>query len=429
MNAWSSGGKQMTDNIVAAAAGQKPPSVLDASNRPAIGATFAATVGLVFGPSTFLLFVFGVFVEPLSKTFGWSKPSILFAATIVSLMIMVVSPLQGYLIDRFGARPIVLSSCLAFALGLGGMYFLSSNISSFYIMYGLLPLLAIGLWPVSYLRVVSTWFEKRLGLAIGIANGGIGLGAAMLPPILTYIILNGSVQWAYVSLGVIVLLVVLPINALLLYESPETRPARGVASASNEDFKSLIKTQTFIVLTLAFFFLGFVNTGLVTNQISLLIDGGATPQQAAFVQAVFGLAVLIGRFLTGVLLDYVSAKRLMSVVCIGGAAACLLYAMGPAGAIVYLCAILIGMVYGAEFDVLSYIIKRSFGLASFGRVYGTIFAVFQLGAALGATLLPLSRTQFQSYGPGLAVYAAVLVLSGILFVVLKDRVGSEKAVA
>ncbi|KQZ48941.1 hypothetical protein ASD54_19170 [Rhizobium sp. Root149] len=419
----------MTDNIVAAAAGQKPPSVLDASNRPAIGATFAATVGLVFGPSTFLLFVFGVFVEPLSKTFGWSKPSILFAATIVSLMIMVVSPLQGYLIDRFGARPIVLSSCLAFALGLGGMYFLSSNISSFYIMYGLLPLLAIGLWPVSYLRVVSTWFEKRLGLAIGIANGGIGLGAAMLPPILTYIILNGSVQWAYVSLGVIVLLVVLPINALLLYESPETRPARGVASASNEDFKSLIKTQTFIVLTLAFFFLGFVNTGLVTNQISLLIDGGATPQQAAFVQAVFGLAVLIGRFLTGVLLDYVSAKRLMSVVCIGGAAACLLYAMGPAGAIVYLCAILIGMVYGAEFDVLSYIIKRSFGLASFGRVYGTIFAVFQLGAALGATLLPLSRTQFQSYGPGLAVYAAVLVLSGILFVVLKDRVGSEKAVA
>ncbi len=419
----------MTDNIVAAAAGQKPPSVLDASNRPAIGATFAATVGLVFGPSTFLLFVFGVFVEPLSKTFGWSKPSILFAATIVSLMIMVVSPLQGYLIDRFGARPIVLSSCLAFALGLGGMYFLSSNISSFYIMYGLLPLLAIGLWPVSYLRVVSTWFEKRLGLAIGIANGGIGLGAAMLPPILTYIILNGSVQWAYVSLGVIVLLVVLPINALLLYESPETRPARGVASASNEDFKSLIKTQTFIVLTLAFFFLGFVNTGLVTNQISLLIDGGATPQQAAFVQAVFGLAVLIGRFLTGVLLDYVSAKRLMSVVCIGGAAACLLYAMGPAGAIVYLCAILIGMVYGAEFDVLSYIIKRSFGLASFGRVYGTIFAVFQLGAALGATLLPLSRTQFQSYGPGLAVYAAVLVLSGILFFVLKDRAGSEKAVA
>ncbi|SCB59517.1 Sugar phosphate permease [Rhizobium aethiopicum] len=407
----------MTDNAVAAAADQRPSTMLNASNRPAIGATFAATVGLVFGPSTFLLFVFGVFVEPLSKTFGWSKPSILFAATIVSLMIMVVSPIQGYLIDRFGARPIVLSSCLAFALGLGGMYFLSSNISSFYIMYGLLPLLAIGLWPVSYLRVVSTWFERRLGLAIGVANGGIGLGAAMLPPILTYIILNGSVQWAYVSLGIIVLLIVLPINALFLFESPDVRPTRAGAAFArqkNEEFKSLIRTQSFVTLTVAFFLLGFVNTGLVTNQISLLIDGGATPQQAAFVQAVFGLAVLVGRFLTGVLLDYVSAKRLMSAVCIGGAAACLLYALGPAGALVYLCAILIGMVYGAEFDVLSYIIKRSFGLTAFGRVYGTIFAVFQFGAALGATLLPLSRAHYESYAPGLVVYAGALIVSGLL---------------
>ncbi|TLX10309.1 MFS transporter [Rhizobium sp. MHM7A] len=417
MYSWSSGGNDMTDNAVAAAADQRPSTMLNASNRPAIGATFAATVGLVFGPSTFLLFVFGVFVEPLSKTFGWSKPSILFAATIVSLMIMVVSPIQGYLIDRFGARPIVLSSCLAFALGLGGMYFLSSNISSFYIMYGLLPLLAIGLWPVSYLRVVSTWFERRLGLAIGVANGGIGLGAAMLPPILTYIILNGSVQWAYVSLGIIVLLIVLPINALFLFESPDVRPTRAGAAFApqkNEEFKSLIRTQSFVTLTVAFFLLGFVNTGLVTNQISLLIDGGATPQQAAFVQAVFGLAVLVGRFLTGVLLDYVSAKRLMSAVCIGGAAACLLYALGPAGALVYLCAILIGMVYGAEFDVLSYIIKRSFGLTAFGRVYGTIFAVFQFGAALGATLLPLSRAHYESYAPGLVVYAGALIVSGVL---------------
>ncbi len=282
----------MTDNIVAAAAQQRSPTILDGSNRAAVGATFAATTGLVFGPSTFLLFVFGVFVEPLSKTFGWTKPSIIVAVTIVSLMIMVVSPLQGYLIDRFGARPIVLSSCFAFAIGLGGMYFVSSNISSFYIMYGLLPLLAIGLWPVSYLRVVSTWFERRLGLAIGIANGGIGLGAAILPPILTYIILNGSVQWAYVSLGIMVLVIVLPINALLLFESPAARPPRLSAHAAaqrNEEFKSLIRTQSFVILTLAFFLLGFVNTGLVTNQISLLIDGGATPQQAAIVQAILVL--------------------------------------------------------------------------------------------------------------------------------------------
>lgn len=414
----------MTHDTIAAMPGRDGAPLLKDTSRQAVGATAAATVGLVFGPSTFLLFLFGVFVEPLSRTFGWSKPSILFAATIVSLMIMVISPLQGYLIDRFGTRPIALISSVTFALGLSGMYFLSGNIAIFYVMYALLPVLAIGLWPVSYLRVVSTWFERRLGLAIGIANGGIGLGAALLPPVITFAILNGSVQLAYVSLGIIVILIVLPINALFLHEAkpvPAGQPTNAIVAGETEDFKSLVRTPAFIVLALAFFLLGFVNTGLVTNQISLLIDGGLTPQNAAFVQAVFGIAVLLGRFLTGVLLDYMPAKRLMSAVCVGGAVACLIYASVPVGGLVFLSAILIGMVYGAEFDVLSYIVRRSFGLAAFGRIYGTIFAVFQLGAALGATLLPLSRAHFQSYAPGLTAYAAALLICGLLFVLLKEK--------
>lgn len=418
----------MSNNTIATApVGEQAPLLKDVG-RQAAGATTAAIVGLIFGPSTILLFLFGVFVEPLSQAFGWSKPSILFAATIVSLMIMVISPIQGYLIDRFGTRPIVLISSVTFAMGLGGMYFLSGNIVAFYVMYAVLPVLAIGLWPVSYLRVVSTWFDRRLGLAIGIANGGIGLGAALLPPLITFAILHGSVQWAYVSLGIIVALVVLPINALFLHEAPakaaaETRAASLPGHAG--EFRNLVKTRSFILVAVAFFLLGFVNTGLVTNQISLLIDGGLAPQNAAFVQSVFGLAVLFGRFLTGVLLDYMSAKRLMSAVCIGGAGACLMYASGPSGSLVFVCAILIGMVYGAEFDVLSYIIKRNFGLKAFGRTYGLVFAIFQLGAAAGATLLPLSKAHFQSYSPGLMVYVVALLASGLLFLLLKEKSATQ----
>jgi hypothetical protein len=82
--------------------------------------------------------------------------------------------------------------------------------------------------------------------------------------------------------------------------------------------------------------------------------------------------------------------------------------------VAFVCAVLIGAIYGAEFDVLSYVVKRIFGLAIFGRVYGVIFSVFQFGAALGATLLPLSRAHFGSYGPGLIAYAVALLLSAAL---------------
>jgi MFS family permease len=389
-------------------------------------AATAGTIGLVFGPSTILLFLFGSFVAPLEQAFGWSRPAIFFAATIVSLMIMAVSPIQGVLIDRYGARPIVLVSTVTFAAGLAAMSLMGGDIRFYYLMYGLLPILAIGLWPVSYLRVVSTWFDRRLGLAIGIVNGGIGLGAALLPILVAYMVVNGGLSSAFLGLAAIVVCITLPLNAWLLHEAPRTDEGRSrSANASTlAELRPVLKDGNFLLLATAFLLLGFVNTGLVTNQISLLIDGGATPTHAAVVQSVFGVAVLVGRFLTGVLLDYLAAKKLMSLVCAGGAIACGLYAAGATGGMAFVCAILIGAIYGAEFDVLSYVVRRLFGLAIFGRVYGVIFSVFQLGAALGATLLPLSRAHFGSYEPGLIAYAVALLLSAALFLCLAPTIAT-----
>jgi MFS family permease len=389
-------------------------------------AATAGTIGLVFGPSTILLFLFGSFVAPLEQAFGWSRPAILFAATIVSLMIMVVSPLQGFLIDRYGARPIVLVSTITFAAGLAVMSLMQGDIRFYYLMYGLLPILAIGLWPVSYLRVVSTWFDRRLGLAIGIVNGGIGLGAALLPILVAYMVANGGLSSAFLGLAAIVACITLPLNAWLLHEAPRTDQGRSRSANASAlaELRPVLRDGNFLLLAAAFLLLGFVNTGLVTNQISLLIDSGATPTHAAVVQSVFGVAVLVGRFLTGVLLDYLAAKKLMSLVCVGGAIACGLYAAGATGGMAFVCAILIGAIYGAEFDVLSYVVKRIFGLAIFGRVYGVIFSVFQLGAALGATLLPLSRAHFGSYGPGLIAYAVALLLSAALLLCLAPTIAT-----
>jgi MFS family permease len=391
-------------------------------------AVAAGTVGLVFGPSTILLFLFGSFVAPLEKAFGWSRPAILFAATIVSLMIMVVSPLQGFLIDRYGARPIVLASTVAFAAGLAAMSLMQGDIGFYYFMYALMPVLAIGLWPVSYLRVVSTWYDRRLGLAIGIVNGGIGLGAALLPLLVTYLVAEGGLRSAYLGLAAIVLLLTLPLNAWLLHEAPAVgnRQRASSVAMSLADLRPVLKERNFTLLALAFLLLGFVNTGLVTNQIPLLIDSGATPGHAAVVQSVFGIAVLLGRFLTGVILDHMDARKLMSAVCAGGAIACGLYATGMTGTTAFLCAILIGAIYGAEFDVLSYVVKRLFGVAIFGRVYGLVFAVFQLGAALGATLLPLSRAYWGGYGPGLIVYAVTLLVSAALMLRLGSSFGTDE---
>src|SRR5208282_332905 len=85
-------------------------------------------------------------------------------------------------------------------------------------------------------------------------------------------------------------------------------------------------------------------------------------------------------------------------------------------------AALIGLIIGAEFDVLSYIIPRYFGHRSFGKIYGAIYAVFQLGAGLGIAAIGFSRDQLGSFRPSMWILGALTVLAGLLF----SRIGEYK---
>ena len=85
-------------------------------------------------------------------------------------MVVLMSPLQGILADRFGPRRVILTSIPLFALGLAAFYVLPNNLALYYGLWTLIPILAVGLWPIAYLQAVTQWFDRRLGLALGCAN-------------------------------------------------------------------------------------------------------------------------------------------------------------------------------------------------------------------------------------------------------------------
>jgi MFS family permease len=388
--------------------------------RSGLWTTFASVVGLTFGPSAIAVLGFGVFVRPLEAEFGWTRTQVSLASVIISWMIVLVSPLQGILIDRFGARPVVLCSIPAFAAGIAALYVLPNNLAVFYLMWVIIPVLAVGLWPLAYLKAVSTWFDRRLGLAIGIANAGIGIGSALVPLIAGTLIATYGWRSGYLGLAIIALAVTWPVSWLFLREQHAVGDARkpGAGQAPplfGIPFKAAARTRTFWLLAGAYFLLGVINTALITQQIPMLIDSGLTPQAAAVVQSVFGIAMMVGRLGTGYVIDRVFAPWVMIVVSLGAAIACAMYGIGVTGGMVFVSACLIGLVVGAEFDVLAFMIKRYFGIVAYGRLYGVIFAVFQFGAGIGAAALPISRGQFGSYTPGLYAFGIVLVLAAAVF--------------
>lgn len=400
---------------MSAATGGNGPAQREATPA-AVGTTMASMVGLTFGPSVIAVLAFGVFIRPIEAEFGWSRVQVSLAATIVAYMTMLVSPLQGMLIDRFGARAVILTSIPLFAIGLMLFSLQPASLTAFYLLWALLPVVAFGLWPLGYLRMVSGWFERNLGFALGLANAGIGIGSVLVPLIANSLITEYGWRNAFVGLGILVLVVTWPVAFFFLKPSPRERGGSAVMGTLHGlSFRDAVRTPVFRWLLVGYFLLGTATTSLITQQVPMLIDAGWTPQRAALVQAIFGVGLMVGRVGVGWLIDRFFAPLVMTVIAIGGAIGCALYAAVPTGGWAFVSACLIGLVVGAEFDVLAYVTKRYFGTLAFGRLYGVVFAVFQLASGLGIAALSMSRSQFGSYTIGFVLFGTILLLCALTF--------------
>lgn len=383
--------------------------------------TVASLVGLSFGPSVIGVLSFSVFISPIEGAFGWSRVDVSLAITIISYMIMLVSPIQGVLVDRFGPRRVVLASIPAFSLAVGSFYFLPDNLSIFYLLAALLPICGIGLLPLSYLQAVSRWFDRRLGLALGIANAGIGVGSAVVPLIASAMLLAYGWRETFLGLAALVLLVTWPAVYVGLRE-PGTEEQHGesaqrtVLPSFGLSFQESRKQSALWLLIVVFVLLGLSTTGLVTQQVPMMIDAGWSPARAAAVMSTFGMALMIARVGVGILIDYVFAPLVLIIATLGGAFACFLYATIPDAA--FLSAALLGFLIGTEFDVLAFLIKRYFGTIAFGRLYGLIFAAFQFASGLGIALFSMSYGYFGDYVVGLYVLTGVLIVCALMQILL-----------
>lgn len=397
-------------------------ALLDPRGRlnPGWQAVLTIMLSLGFGPSVILLMCFGVFAPALHRAFGWTAGAIGLGATIISLAVMVLSPVQGWLVDRFGSRRLVLICLPLFGLGVAAMAAQRGDIAMFYLACGLLPILALGLWPLSYLQLCSTWFDRRLGLALGLANTGVGLGAAVAPLLIGALLALAGWRAAYLGLGLLILIVVWPLAALFLRANPVV-PGKGHAAGSQAfglTLPQMVRQASFWMLLVAFTCLGVISSGLLVHQVNILMAHGMTQPAAIGLQSVLGLASVAGRVTAGWLLDRVRVSRLMPVLLVVAAGACLLYASDLSGPILVLGAATVGFVIGAEFDVLAYALRRYFGLATFGLAFGLIFSGFQLGAAFGTAFVGLSLERLGGYGPGLLVLAGLCALSALIFFLL-----------
>ena len=384
----------------------------------------AAGIGLGLGYGPIIVYTFTIFLKPLLQHFHSSRGEVSFAFTLANVAVAISSPLAGRLADRFGGKRIIFSTTCIFAVILVSALVLSNGIWKLYLFYVLLGTFGAGTANVPYGKVVSNWFDKRRGLALGLMMSGLGVGAIVLPPLAQHLITIFGWRGAYAAIGLLATLLCLPVVNFLLKETPAevgslpdggaTKQAAMSQRADSEgvSWYDAWHDRAFWIMASAFVLVGASVHGCVIHMVPMLTDRGITADQAALASSLLGAAILISRLVSGYLLDRFFAPRVaMFFFCAAGLGIGLLWS-GASGASAYLGAFLVGLGMGAEGDVIAYLTGRFFGLRSFGEIYGYAFASYVLAGALGPWLMGFGFDHTASYRPVLSGFFAATLVAG-----------------
>jgi len=392
----------------------------------------AAIVGLALGYSVVAVMSFGTFIKPLEESFGWSRGQISLGLSIISYTAIFVFPVAGMLVDKIGAKRVMIPSTFLFAATMASMYFLTPSLWHFYGMCLIIPIMGSGTAPLTYSRLIVAWFDRRRGLALGIGLAGVGIGTSLVPIFATWIMEQYSWREAYLGIGILIIVLVIPAITIIMRDSPSEKGllADGDLPVESGDEQSAKKTilgftakealkrKSFWLMVGSFGIAGLTTSTILIHLIPLMMDRGMTRVEAAGTFAYLGIALLIGRLAAGYLMDKFFAPRVIIIFLLGPVVGLALFATGVTGTAAAICAALVGMAIGAEFDVMAFFTSRYFGPRNFGQIYGYNYSAFKVGSATGPLIMGIAYDMVGRYDEILWTMSGVMLFACVLVALL-----------
>lgn len=398
-----------------------PPPSTAAEFARAWPVLLAALVGFGFGLSALPFYTAGIFVRPLAAEFGWQPGAIMAALATMTAGTVLMWPLIGWATDRFGAKPVALTSLLLYipAFATIGLQ-TNADINSFYLAWLLMSVAGAGTVATTWTRAINGWFDKGRGLALGVALCGSGLTGTFAPALAEFAIEQHGWRHAYIALALLPLIGALPLVVFLFRDPPKSTAASGVVSAlPGLSMGQSLATLQFWIMLAAFFLISVGVGALIPNIAPILIHDGVAPMQAAQLAGVIGLSVICGRILAGFLIDRIWAPLVAFAFLIVPAISCLILANPQIGLVyVAIAAALIGLAAGAEFDLIAFMCSRYFGMKDYAKIYGLQFIGFGVGAGFSPPIPGLVLARTGSYEPALYAIAGLFVVGASMLLLL-----------
>ena len=366
-----------------------------------------AFIGSGVGLASMVYYSTGIWIRPWQEEFGWTRAEIGFQQSISVVVMMLLAPLAGRLIDRYGLRRVTALCLLGYGLFLAIFPFMSGALLVLYALSFGYAVFGVGTTGIAFTRAVNAFFIKNRGLALGICLTSTGVMAFAMPRYMTpYVAEHGWRAGFWVMFAIV--MVSVPMVYFLLRDGPEDEDGSAEATQSGLTFNQAIRTVTFWKVASIFFLISTAILGLIPAFIPLLQDAGLTAKQAGQLGAVLGLSVMVARLFIGFIIDRIFAPYVAAVAFGCVALGCL--ALGLGG-IEYamVAAIALGFAVGAEVDLIGYFTARYFGMAHYGAIYGLQYSIFIFGAAIGPVYTGYIWDVTGNYDLALIIAAALMV--------------------
>ena len=387
------------------------------------------------------LYGFTVFFLPITQELGLSRAATSLVFSLARAEGAIEGPVGGYLIDRFGPRPMIMIAMVASGIG----YMLLSTVSNYYaflaVYLGVITLAFSAGFMHSPIVLANSWFIRRRAMAMTLISSSIGLGGSLITPLLALAVYTWGWRTGALLAGLGIILVGIPL-ALPVRRSPESMgllpdgdpplvPANAHASISSATaaqkdsrvearftISQAMKTPAFWMLVAATIARVTAYNAVTVHFIPMMVWKGVSEQRATALLATMALASFPCHLLVGWLADFLNKPKLMAVSMCIGTGSLFLLSYGEAEWSLWLFAILFTSVE-AIFPVAWATVGDFFGRQSFATIRGTMSFFYLWGAGLGPVAAGAIYDRYQSYAPIMSILIGLFIVAACLYGLLR----------
>ncbi|MFC2009786.1 MFS transporter [Chloroflexota bacterium] len=387
-------------------------------------------------------FSFGIFFTSIEGEFELTRAATSSIFSTYMIFTVLAGVLGGWALDRYGPKPVMLLTGVFAGIGL----LLTSQTDflwQLYITYSLFFAIGSGVVFVATQSTVSKWFNKKRGLALGIAGSGAGLGTVIIAPFSAYLIANLDWRTAYLVLGLVAMVIVIPLSILLKRDPSDIRtiprggkqdslPIMGKNPANEAaphlaglSLSEVLRTRSFWIFLLVWFLGSAGRFIILTHIVPHTTDIGFSSAEAAAILSLIGMASIIGRIIMGAVSDNIGYKLTVIINSSLKTVAIIWLIWANELWMLYVFAILFGVTWGGQAPGTVGLLGETFGLRRMGTIMGLMQIGFGVGAATGPILAGYIFDNNNSYTIAFLLSASLIFARTIVI----TKIQKEKSLA